>query len=95
MCSIPTTTTTPPPTTTSTAPPATTPETPPAVQTAEVSADVAPTEAVAVAGVSATRELPVTGSDTGVLVMLGTSLLVLGAAALVLVRVRDFGGTTG
>jgi LPXTG-motif cell wall-anchored protein len=102
MCSIDTTTTTtaPPETTTTEATPPETPSTvptteaPATVPTTEAPADVAPTEAVAVAGVSATQQLPATGAHTGVLVMLGSSLLVLGAAALVLVRVRDFAGTT-
>jgi LPXTG-motif cell wall-anchored protein len=93
-CVAPTTTTAPPVTTTTeaTAPTTTTPVLPPTVPVTEAPTEVAPAQAVVASDVSATRQLPVTGAHTGVLVLLGTSLILLGAAALVLVRVRDIGG---
>jgi len=98
----PTTTTTEAPTATTTeAPPTTTTEAPttttappvvsPTVATTEV-AEVQP--AVAVAGVTVTRQLPVTGAHTGVLVLLGTSLIMLGGIALLFVRHQAQGATT-
>jgi LPXTG-motif cell wall-anchored protein len=102
----PTTTTTEAPTTTTTeAPPTTTTEAPttttaPPVVSPTVSPTVAPTEvaevqpAVAVAGVTVARQLPVTGAHTGVLVLLGTSLILLGGIALLFVRHQAQGVTT-
>ena len=98
----PTTTTTEAPTTTTTeAPPTTTTEAPttttappvvsPTVATTQV-AEVEP--AVAVAGVTVARQLPVTGAHTGVLVLLGSSLILLGGIALMFVRHQAQGATT-
>jgi hypothetical protein len=86
----PPTTTTEAPTTTTTTAPTVSPTVESTVPTTEVS-EVQP--AVAVAGVTVSRQLPVTGAHTGVLVLLGTSLILLGGIALLLVRQQAHGAT--